>query len=330
MEKNLEKYSTILKTLPATDAREEVLFRQAGDGFLQVEYGHEQRLYVPDSFRILAIDGMIKKKGVDGLIETTPGLRTNMFHFDPIVLSQEKLIEEISECEDELKALEDMVIPSRLIKLPIAFEDKETKEAVAKYLALIRPDAPNCEGGYNLEYIAQCNGVTPQEAKELLMETEWFNSGCGFWPGGGFFWPLDPRCALVVPKYNPPRTWTPEGAVGIGGPCVFTYTTPTGGGYQLMGRTIPTFQFAMTHPQFKETPFLYRNADRIKFYEVSEEEVLDIHDRVHNKNEYTYDIEEGEIVVKDYIEWLNSDQIKKETEIFNAKREAGMASAPKL
>jgi len=24
----------------------------------------------------------------------------------------------------------------------------------------------------------------------------------------------------------------------IGGPCVFTYTTPTGGGYQLFGRTI--------------------------------------------------------------------------------------------
>lgn len=34
------------------------------------------------------------------------------------------------------------------------------------------------------------------------------------------FWPLDPRCAIVVPKYNPPRTWTPEGTVGIGGPCL--------------------------------------------------------------------------------------------------------------
>ena len=97
-----------------------------------------------------------------------------------------------------------------------------------------------------------------------------------------------------------------------------------------MGRTIPTFQFAMIHPQFKDTPFLYRNADRIKFYEVSEEEVLDIHDRVHNKGDYKYEIEEGEIVVKDYIEWLNSDQIKKETEIFNVKRKAGIASAPKL
>lgn len=330
MSEQRRDYSTILRTLPANEAREEVLFRQAGDGFLQVEYGHEQRLYVPDSFRMLAVDGMVKDKKINGLIETVPGLRTNMFHFDPTVITVDRLIDEIAECEDELKTLESMVIPSRLIKLPIAFEDTETKKAVEKYLQLIRPDAPNCEDGYNLDYIAQCNGITPQEAKEKLMETEWFNSGCGFWPGGGFFWPLDPRCALVVPKYNPPRTWTPEGAVGLGGPCVFTYTTPTGGGYQLMGRTIPTFQFAMKHPQFAETPFLYRNADRIKFYEVSEAEVLDIYSHVHDKTDYKYEIDEGEIVVKDFIDWLHSDQIQKETAEFNKKREAGMAAAPKL
>ena len=323
-------YSTILRTLPENEARTEVLFRQAGDGFLQVEYGYEQRLYVPDSFRILAIDAQVKAKNIDGLIETVPGLRTNMFHFDPTVLSMERLIDEIAECEDALTSLDEMVIPSRLIKLPVAFEDTETKKAVERYLQLIRPDAPNCEGGYNLDYISQCNGVSVEVCKEKFMQTEWFNSGCGFWPGGGFFWPLDPRCALVVPKYNPPRTWTPEGAVGIGGPCAFTYTTPTGGGYQLMGRTIPTFQFAMKHPQFADTPFLYRNADRVKFYESTEEEVLDIYEHVHNKTDYKYEIEEGEIVVKDYIEWLHSDEIQKEADEFNTKRLESLAKAPRL
>lgn len=330
MNEKQKKYSTILKTLPPNEAREEVLFRQAGDGFMQVEYGYTQRLYVPDSFRMLAVDKMIKEKKVKGLIETVPGLRTNMFHFDPEVLSIDRLIEEITECEDELKTLEDMVIDSRIINLPIAFEDSETKKAVEKYTQLIRPDAPNVINGYNLEYIAMCNGVTVDEVKRMLMGTEWFNSGCGFWPGGGFFWPLDPRCALVVPKYNPPRTWTPEGTVGLGGPCVFTYTTPTGGGYQLLGRTIPTFQFAMKHPQFKETPFLYRNADRIKFYEVTEKEILDIYEHVHDKTDYKYDIEEGQIIAKDYVKWLHSEQIQKEAAEFNKKREEGLAKAPKL
>lgn len=330
MNKKQEKYSTLLRTLPPNEAREEVLFRQAGDGFLQVEYGHTQRLYVPDSFRMLAVDKMINDKKIKGLIETVPGLRTNMFHFDPEVLALDKLIEEITECEDELKSLGDMIINSRIIKLPIAFEDSETKKAVEKYSQTIRPNAPNIIDGYNLEYIAMCNGVTVPEVKKMLMRTEWFNSGCGFWPGGGFFWPLDPRCALTVPKYNPPRTFTPEGTVGIGGPCVFTYTTPCGGGYQLMGRTIPTFQFAMKHPQFKETPFLYRNADRIKFYEVDEKEILNIFEHVHNQIDYVYEIEESQIKVNEYVEWLNSEEIQKEANEFNRKRKISLAKAPTL
>lgn len=323
-------YETIIDTLPGKEGRKEVLFRQAGDGFLQVEYGREQVLYVPDSFRMLAVDTAIKEKQVKGLIETVPGLRTNMFHFDPLVLGQQELIDVIKETEESFENVDDVVVESRLIKLPIAFEDSETKKAVQKYSEGIRSDAPNIIDGYNLEYIAMCNGVTVDEVKKMLLGTEWFNSGCGFWPGGGFFWPLDPRCALVVPKYNPPRTWTPEGAVGIGGPCVFTYTTATGGGYQLFGRTIPTFQFAMKHPQFKEGPFLYRNADRIRFYETSEEEILDIYKHVHEKTDYEYDIEEGQIIVKDYIEWLNREDVKKETEDYLAKQARGAAEAPKL
>lgn len=330
MSTKLKSYETILDTLPASKVRPEVLFRQAGDGFMQVEYGYEQKLYVPDSFRILTVNDMIKNKNIKGLIETVPGLRTNMFHFDPEVISVEKLIDEIKDCEEQLTSIDDMVIPSRIIYLPIAFEDSETKKSVEKYAQLIRPDAPNIIDGYNLEYIAMCNGVSTTEVKQLLMDTEWFNSGCGFWPGGGFFWPLDPRCALVVPKYNPPRTWTPEGAVGIGGPCVFTYTTPTGGGYQLFGRTIPTFQFAMKHPQFKDNPCLYRNADRIKFYESTEKEVIEVYDRVHNKTDYKYEIEEGEIVVKDFVKWLNSKKIQKEAEEFRKKQADGAAKAPRL
>lgn len=322
------KYATILDTLKLDEF--DVLFRQAGDGFMQVEYGYLQRLHIPDSFRMLAVNDLIKEKRSPGLIETVPGLRTNMFHFDPEVLSVEKLVDAIKECESRFRDVASLRVKSRVIRLPIAFEDSETKSAVEKYLSGIRPDAPNCAGGYNLEYIAQCNGVTAKEAKEMILGTEWFNSGCGFWPGGGFFWPTDPRRALVVPKYNPPRTWTPEGSVGIGGPCVFTYTTPAGGGYQLFGRTIPTFQFAMKHPQFKDNPCLYRNADRIVFQEVSEQEILDIYKHVHDKTDYLYDVRDGEIVVKDYIDWLNSDQIKAETEAFQKRQAEGLKSAPRL
>lgn len=324
------KYDVILDTLPETDSRLEVLFRQAGDGFLQVEYGRVQRANLMDSFRMQVINEMVLEKKLAGLIETVPGIRTNMFHFDPTVLSPKGLIEEIKEAEESVKSIEDIVVESRLIKLPIAFEDSETKKAVEKYVKEVRPNAPNVINGYNLEYIAMCNGITVDEVKQTLLGTEWYNSGCGFWPGGGFFWPMDPRCAIVVPKYNPPRTWTPEGTVGIGGPCVFTYTTPTGGGYQLFGRTIPTFQFSQKHPLFKETPFLYRSADRIKFHEVTEEEILYIFEHVHNETDYQYDITEDKISVKEYLEFYNSEEVQKGAKEFQEKQREGTRTAPRL
>lgn len=323
-------YDVILDTLPETTSRLEVLFRQAGDGFLQVEYGKKQRANLLDSFRIGTINQIMVEQKPKGLIETVPGIRTNLFHFDPEILSVKGLIAQIKKAEENLQDVEHIELESRLIHLPIAFEDSETKKAVAKYVKEVRPDAPNVINEYNLEYMALCNGITVEEIKAKILGTEWYNSGCGFWPGGGFFWPMDPRCAIVVPKYNPPRTWTPEGTVGIGGPCIFTYTTETGGGYQLFGRTIPTFQFAQKHPLFKYSPFLYRNGDRIRFHEVQEKEILHIFKHVHEETDYEYQIEEGRIIVKDYLKFINSDEVKEGVRAFQAKQAEGVKKAPRL
>jgi allophanate hydrolase subunit 1 len=323
-------YDVILDTLPETTSRLEVLFRQAGDGFLQVEYGRKQRANLLDSFRIGTINQVMVEQKPKGLIETVPGIRTNLLHFDPEILSVKGLIAQIKKAEENLQDVEHIELESRLIHLPIAFEDSETKKAVAKYVKEVRPDAPNVINGYNLEYMALCNGITLEAVKAKILGTEWYNSGCGFWPGGGFFWPMDPRCAIVVPKYNPPRTWTPEGTVGIGGPCIFTYTTETGGGYQLFGRTIPTFQFAQKHPLFKDSPFLYRNGDRIRFHEVSEEEILNIFKHVHEETDYEYQIEEGKIIVKDYLKFMNSEEVKEGVRAFQAKQAEGVKKAPRL
>jgi len=324
------KYDVILDTMPETESRLEILFRQAGDGLMQVEYGREQRAMLQDSFRMLAVNDIILGKGIKGLIETVPGIRTNLLHFDPSVVGVRELIDMVKQAEDSMPTIDDVVLGSRLIHLPIAFEDSETKKAVAKYQKEVRPDAPNIIDGYNLEYMAMCNGITAEECKKLILGTDWFNSGGGFWPGGAFLWPTDPRCAIVVPKYNPPRTWTPEGAVGIGGPCVFTYTTPTGGGYQLFGRTIPVFQFSCKHPMFKDGPFLYRNADRVRFHEVSEKEVVDIYGHVHDKTDYTYEIDQGEIKAKEYIAWFNSEEVQKGAAELKAKQAEGTKKAPRL
>ncbi len=323
-------YNVILGTMPATDSRLEILFRQAGDGFLQVEYGREQRAALQDSFRMLAVNDIILSRDISGLIETVPGIRTNLLHFDPLEVSYEKLIDIVKESEDSMPTIDDVVLDSRVIHLPIAFEDSETKKAVKKYVREVRPDAPNVINNYNIEYMAMCNGISVAEVKQMILGTQWFNSGGGFWPGGAFLWPLDPRCAIVVPKYNPPRIWTPEGAVGIGGPCLFTYTTPTGGGYQLFGRTIPTFQFSCQHPMFQDGPFLYRNADRVQFHETTEKEVVDIYAHVHEKFDYEYNIEEGKITAKEYLQWYESDEVQKGMNELKAKQAEGVKNTPRI
>lgn len=324
------RYEVILDRLPEADSMPEVLFRQAGDGFIQVEYGAAPRFNLVDSFRALTINAAVKDKSIKGLYETVPGIRTNLYHFDPEVLPVKKLIAEIKEAEEKLLHVEDIVFESRLITLPIAFADSETKKAVAKYVKEVRPDAPNVMNGYNIEYSALCNGVAVDDIKKMICATEWYNSGNGFWPGGGFFWPLDPRCAVVVPKYNPPRTWTPESTVGIGGPCLYVYPTPTGGGYQLFGRTIPIFQFAQKHPLFKDSPTFFKAGDRIRFHEVAEEEILDIHRRVHELGEYDYDIKPGKFVVKNWLDFYNSEEVQRGTKGLLAKQEAGTKIAPRV
>ncbi|MHB1405382.1 MAG: carboxyltransferase domain-containing protein [Desulfitobacteriaceae bacterium] len=183
---------------------------------------------------------------------------------------------------------------------------------------------------YNIEYMAMCNGVTVDKIKKMVCGTEWYNSGNGFWPGGGFFWPLDPRCAIVVPKYNPPRTWTPEGTVGIGGPCLYVYPTPTGGGYQVFGRTIPIFQFSQKHPLFRENPTFFRAGDRIKFFEVPEKEILRIYQHVHEETDYEYDIKTGKFIVKEWLDFYQNDSVQQEVKELLAKQEAGTKLAPKV
>ena len=87
--------------------------------------------------------------------------------------------------------------------------------------------------------------------------------------------PLDPRHRLVTTKYNPARTWTPENAVGIGGAYLCVYGMEGPGGYQFVGRTIPMWNRYRQTADFKEgKPWLLRFFDQIRFYPVSESELL--------------------------------------------------------
>jgi urea carboxylase len=91
--------------------------------------------------------------------------------------------------------------------------------------------------------------------------------------------PLDPRHRLVTTKYNPARTWTPENAVGIGGAYLCIYGMEGPGGYQFVGRTtqIWNHRHPLESAGFEpDHPWLLRFFDRISWYPVSSDELLDL------------------------------------------------------
>jgi Carboxyltransferase domain, subdomain C and D len=72
------------------------------------------------------------------------------------------------------------------------------------------------------------------------------------------------RHRLVVPKYNPARTFTEEGTVGIGGCYMCIYPMDSPGGYQLVGRTLPIWNtYGRAGPFTPSTPWLLRIFDQV-------------------------------------------------------------------
>jgi len=309
---------SVIDTLHAAGERPAVVYRYAGDRFLLLEYG-EMVLDLTMNFRIFGLNEAIKRADIDGVIETVPALRSMLIQYDSLRLPTRDLVETLKKLEDAIPSVDNLSIPSRRVELPMAFEDQWTRSDIERYVKYTRQDAPNVINGHNIEYIARYNGLrNAEEVIQYLCATEWWNACIGFWPGLPFMFPLDPRYAIVTPKYNPTRPWTPEGAVGIGGPCVAIYPVASPGGYQLFGRTIPIFDLKQRNPAFRANPILLKPADRIQWVRVTDDELEAIRVRVY-AGTYRYKVVEYEALnVKAYRRFLDS--VKDEVAAFQHRQ----------
>lgn len=302
-----------------------ITYRLAGDRGLLIEYG-EMEFDLTLNFFVLAVDAALRDRSLDGLIETAPGFRSMFVSYDPLKLSAEELVAHLSSVHDALPAERDIEIPSRLIQLPIAFDDSQSTAAVERYIGSIRADAPNCEGANNIDYIVRYNGFKDREEfYETVLATEHWTGFIGFFPGLPFMFPVDSRHTAVVPKYNPTRTWTAEGAVGLGGPCYAIYPVESAGGYQLFGRSLPVYDLKARNEAFRENPLLLRPGDRVTFNRVDEDELLRLTEEVRS-DRYRYMIEEQPFDVGAYLELRSN--VAEEAEKNRRRREEAAAAAP--
>jgi len=263
--------SPILGEIAASGARPRAVYRRQGDRHLLVEYG-PIALDLELRLRVHAL--MLDLQALDppGVIDITPGIRSLQVHYDPRVLSQAKLLATLADAEDRLAGLTDFEIPSRVVHLPLSWQDPAIDQTIEKYMASVRDDAPWCPD--NIEFIRRINGlVSIDEVRRIVFDARYLVLGLGdVYLGAPVATPVDPRHRLVTTKYNPARTWTPPNVVGIGGAYLCVYGMEGPGGYQLFGRTIQVWNTWRQTPAFEAgKPWLLRFFDQIRFFPVSHE-----------------------------------------------------------
>jgi len=313
----------VLGRVPEGSGRPAVTYRRSGDDNLLVEYG-EMVLDLGLRARVHALHQHLEALRVPGIVDLTPGIRSLQVKVDPSVLSTTRLLDLVREIEAALPASSELVVPSRTVRMPLSWDDPATREAIERYMAGVRDDAPWCP--WNIEFIRRINGLNSvNDVFDTVFNAEYLVLGLGdVYLGAPVATPLDPRHRLVTTKYNPARTWTPENAVGIGGAYMCIYGMEGPGGYQFVGRTTQVWsRYADSAPFEPGSPWLLRFFDRISWYPVSPEELLDLRADMAAGRGRGVEIEEGTFSLAEHEQFLEKNRAS--IELFREKQGAAFA-----
>ncbi|MDB5782360.1 urea carboxylase [Caballeronia mineralivorans] len=287
-----------------TDA-ERLVARLSGDTHLLLEIGPPD-LDLVLRFRGHALMQSLEALALPGVIDLTPGIRSLQIHYQPERLPLSQLLATIEQKWQDVLLQKDLRAPSRIVHLPLSWDDPACRLAIDKYMTTVRKDAPWCPS--NLEFIRRMNDLDSIDAvKQIVFDASYLVMGLGdVYLGAPVATPLDPRHRLVTTKYNPARTWTAENSVGIGGAYLCVYGMEGPGGYQFVGRTLQMWNRYREIADFAGRPYLLRFFDQIRFYEVSAEELLRIRADF-PLGRYALRIEETELSLSGYQAFLASE-----------------------
>ncbi len=320
--------SPVIKQIPVEQHPVGVSYRPSGDKYLLVEYG-PLVLDIKLRFRVHALMLKLQEKHISGIRELTPGIRSLQVHYDSLQLPIDELIDLLVKLETELGDVEELEVPARIVHLPLAWDDSQTRLAIDKYIQSVRKDAPWCPS--NIEFIRRINGLDAiEDVKRIVFEASYLVMGLGdVYLGAPVATPMDPRHRLVTTKYNPARTWTPENAVGIGGAYLCVYGMEGPGGYQFVGRTVQMWNRWKQTDDFNK-PWLLRFFDQIRFYPVSEEELMQMRQDF-PRGKLKLNIDSTTFKLKDYLQFLDDNAAEinafktKQQAAFDAERERWQA-----
>jgi len=297
-----------------------VTIRCSGDENLLVEYG-PMELDLTLRFQVHALMQSIQDSGIVPTLDLTPGIRSLQVHIDRSRITVREACDRLMELDRKLPPLESIRVPSRIVRLPLSWDDPATQLAIERYQQGVRPDAPWCPS--NLEFIRRVNGLdSVEDVRRIVYDANYLVLGLGdVYLGAPVATPVDPRHRLVTTKYNPARTWTPENAVGIGGAYMCVYGMEGPGGYQFVGRTIQMWnRLRPATASFKDGKrWLLRFFDQIRFYPVEADELLRLREQF-PRGRHEVEITETTFDLGEYMRFLG--EIKDSAEAFRGAQQA--------
>jgi urea carboxylase len=182
----------ILHAIDAAGARPRIVYRRQGDCNILVEYG-DIVLDLELRARVHALLLELRQLALPGIIDITPGIRSLQVHFDPDRLAQSKLLDALISAEERLGALEEFEAPSRIVHLPLSWDDPAIHETIEKYQRSVRADAPWAPS--NIEFIRRINGLESiEDVRRIVFDASYLVMGLGdVYLGAPVATPLDPR-----------------------------------------------------------------------------------------------------------------------------------------
>lgn len=296
------EYRCIIYEMDENCNRPRVVYRQCGDDYILIEYG-PMEFNLSNRIRVhYLIEELRHRNPIEGILEYSPGVRSLQIHYNSLILHQNQLISALISAEDRLTNDQNQFsVQSRIISLPLAFEDSSTLNAIQRYQQTIKQSAPWLPN--NVDFIQRINGLSSREqVKQIVYSSSYLIVGLGdVYLGAPCAIPIDPRHRLMTSKYNPARTFTAEGTVGIGGIYMCIYGMDSPGGYQFIGRTLPIWNSFHQNKSFKDNkPWLLTFFDQVRFYPVTEDELLILRQDFKKGNFHVDIIEQNYFHLSDY------------------------------
>ena len=220
-----------------------------GDCAVTVQVGYE--ISEETNRKVVSLMRALAEAAIPGLRELVPSYSAVCVHYDPEQISYDQLLERVNDLE--IKELSSESASQKIVEIPVCYGG---------------------EYGPDLAFVAEHNGLSPEEVIAIHSGGTYLVYMLGFLPGFAYMGGMDER--IATPRLTSPRARIPAGSVGIAGGQTGIYPLASPGGWQLIGRT-PVKMFAM---EGETGRFALSAGDWVKFVPITEEQYREMEGKV--------------------------------------------------